>query len=73
MSYTSLPQAKRQFGEKLRRLRREKGLSQEKLAQKSKASRAYIGHLEAGTRTPSFRQLYFLAKALDIEIYELFR
>ncbi|MGE5690727.1 MAG: tetratricopeptide repeat protein [Pseudomonadota bacterium] len=52
-------------GERLRRLRRERGLSQRELASPG-VSYAYISRIEAGTRQPSVKALRKLARKLGV-------
>jgi ribosome-binding protein aMBF1 (putative translation factor) len=59
------------FGRRLRQLRKRKGWTQEKLAEKSEMSIDQIGHLERGNAT-TFDTLKKLAPALDIEVKDLF-
>ena len=59
------------FAENLRKIRRKKGLTQEKLAEKANMSLQYLALLEIGRKFPSGDMLERLAKALDIETYEL--
>ena len=51
-------------GENVARLRREKGLTQEQLADVSGFSQQYISGLERGRRNPTIVTLYELAQAL---------
>jgi transcriptional regulator with XRE-family HTH domain len=51
--------------------RREKGLTQEKLAEKTDMSTQYLAMLELAQKFPSGEMLERLAKSLDIETYEL--
>jgi transcriptional regulator with XRE-family HTH domain len=53
------------FGEVLQACRRQKGLSQEKLAEISRLDRTFISLLERGLRQPSLSTLLRLAQALD--------
>ena len=62
---------KEQFGAKLKRLRLEKGLSQEKLALKSGIDRTYLPGIEKGERNVSIEVLERLAKALDLKPSQL--
>jgi transcriptional regulator with XRE-family HTH domain len=59
------------FAENLRKIRRKKGLTQEKLAEKAGMSLQYLALLELSRKFPSGEMLERLATALDIETYEL--
>jgi transcriptional regulator with XRE-family HTH domain len=52
------------FGEILKQLRVEKGISQEHLAELADVDRTYISLLERGLRQPTISMLFKLAKAL---------
>lgn len=60
------------FGNKLKELRQEKGLSQEALALEIEVDRTYIGKIERAERNVSLKMIGKIAKALNIEIKELF-
>jgi transcriptional regulator with XRE-family HTH domain len=60
-----------QFGKHLRKLREEKGWTQEELADKAGMHFTYIGQIERGVRNPSLINLEKLAKALKIDGGEL--
>jgi transcriptional regulator with XRE-family HTH domain len=62
-----------QFGNKVKMLRLEKGLSQEALALEADLDRTYIPSIEKGKRNISLEVIYKLAKALDIEVADFFR
>jgi len=53
------------IGERLRRLRRERGLSQRQIAAPG-VTAAYISRIEAGAREPSVKALRLLARRLDV-------
>lgn len=55
----------------LRRLRVERGLSQERLAADSGVDRAYVGGIERQSENPSIDVLDKLALALGVEVGEL--
>lgn len=55
-----------QFGKHLRKLRKEKKLTQEQLADKANMHFTYIGQIERGLRNPSLVNLQKLAKALRV-------
>jgi transcriptional regulator with XRE-family HTH domain len=54
------------FGKKLQKLRTDRNLSQEKLAEIAGFDRTYISLLERGVRNPSLVNIVRLAKALNI-------
>lgn len=56
------------FGVRLKNLRRQNGLSQEKLAEISGLHRTYISSLERGSRNPTLTTLNTIAKSLNIKI-----
>src|SRR5262245_47190505 len=53
-------------GANLRRLRVQRGLSLEKLAQSSGVSRAMLGQIELGRSAPTINVLWKIARALDV-------
>lgn len=59
------------FGGVLRRHREQRGLSQERLAEKADLNRSYLGEIERGAATPSLVTLAKLAGALDINLSSL--
>jgi len=63
---------KRIFAANLKENRRKKGLTQEKLAETADISLRYIATLELGKSFPSGDMLEKLAKALDIQAFQLF-
>ena len=64
---------KQKFGNNLKRLRLEKGLSQEKLALNADIDRTYIPSIEKGERNVSIVIAEKLAIALNVPISELFK
>ena len=56
------------FGDRLRRLREEKRLSQAELAERTGFQPSAISHFESGRRAPSFDNLKKLADALAVTI-----
>jgi len=60
------------LGERMRKLRQAKGLSQEELAFKSGVHRTYLGGIERGERNPSLKNIAAIAKALGVTLSELF-
>ena len=63
---------RKEFGLRLRTLRRQAGLTQEQLAEAANVSVDFISLVERGINAPSFENLDKLAKALDVPIRELF-
>lgn len=62
----------RVFGTNLRRLRIEKGYSQEKFAELCGLHRTYISDIECFTRNISIGNVQKIANALEIDSYKLF-
>jgi transcriptional regulator with XRE-family HTH domain len=60
-------------GRNVKRVRQEKGLTQEQLAELSGFSQQYISGLEQGRRNPTIVSLYELATALRVSHLELVR
>jgi transcriptional regulator with XRE-family HTH domain len=60
------------FADNMREYRRKSGLTQEKLAEMVNVSTHHIGMIELTRNFPTFDLIERIAKALDIEIYELF-
>ncbi len=60
-------------GSNVKRVRQEKGLTQEQLADLSGFSQQYISGLEQGRRNPTIVTLYELALALGVSHLELVR
>lgn len=57
-----------EVGFKIRRIREERGLSQEELAALAGLHRAYVGQIERGEKNIGLKNLEKIAKALDIGI-----
>ena len=62
------------IGQNLKKWRKQKGFTQEKLAEASNYNLSFIGNLESSKvfQTISVGSLYHLAKILNIDISELF-
>jgi DNA-binding XRE family transcriptional regulator len=60
------------FGQRLRELRRERGMSQEAFADHCGYARSYMSRLERGAGNPSLEAIEILASALSVEVVELF-
>ena len=59
------------FGVNIRKIRKERGLSQEKLSFEAKLDRTYISGIERGERNPSLKNIGKIAKALKVKPKEL--
>lgn len=62
---------KKEFGERLKSIRRQKGLSQEALAFACELDRSYVGGVERGERNISLINICKLARALEVPPGEL--
>ncbi|MEP5758261.1 MAG: helix-turn-helix transcriptional regulator [Litoreibacter sp.] len=58
-------------GQNFARLRREQGLTQEQLEERSGFSQQYLSGLERGQRNPTVITLYELSQALGVSCVEL--
>lgn len=72
MDDTNEKSIKEAFGERVRTIRKDKGLSQEALALACDLDRTYIGGVERGERNISLVNIYKIADALAINASELF-
>ena len=59
------------LGLAVRELRRQRGMSQEELAQASGLHPTYISGIERGLRNPTWRSIGRVCKALDVKLSEL--
>ena len=58
-------------GQQVRRIRQQRRLTQEKLAERAGVSLSFVDHIECGTRRMSVDTLYRLALALDCSANDL--
>ena len=61
-----------EFGRQVRKLREERGLSQEQLADLCELDRTYVGGVERGERNVSLINIIRLSHGLEVEAKELF-
>lgn len=59
------------FGERLRTIRKEKGMSQERLAEATALSTNFIGEMERGIKAPGLGVIVRLSRALSVTVHEL--
>ena len=62
---------RQQVGRNLKRIRKERGMSQEELAFESGLHRTYISGIERGARNPTVVILARLAKTLQVSVDQL--
>ena len=63
---------KKEIGIRIRTFREQRGLTQEELGAIAHMHRAYIGHIERGQKNITVENLQKVAKALRVEIKDLF-
>ncbi len=61
----------KKFGDRVRKLRKEKGMTQEQLADAAQIERSYMGTIERDERNPTLMKVYNIAKALKISAGQL--
>jgi len=61
----------RRLGKSIKRVRKQKQLTQEELSNKVKVTPKYIQFIESAKRKPSLKTLYRIAKALKIKVKDL--
>ncbi len=64
---------KEQLGQRIKYLRNEKGISQEKFALSIDMDRSYYASVESGKRNISITNIHKIANGLDITLEELFK
>jgi transcriptional regulator with XRE-family HTH domain len=62
----------REFGLRIRQLRKESGMSQEKFALSIDMDRTYLASIEAGKRNPALQNIKKIADGLGISLSDLF-
>ena len=63
----------RDFGQRIKELRNQAGLSQEKFALKIGMDRTYYASVEAGKRNISLQNIQKIAEGFELSLSELFR
>lgn len=63
---------KEEFGLRVKSLRKNNGMSQNELAEKSGLNRPYISGIEQGKRNVSLEVIEKLAEALEVKIIDIF-
>lgn len=62
----------KKLGEKIRKIRRKRKLTQERLAELAKVDPKSIIEIEAGKRNPTLKTISKIANALGIEVKDIF-
>ncbi len=65
------PDIRARFGERLRTLRKRKGLTQAELAEKLGLDRSYVGEIEQGKRNPCLINLEIIAQGLQTTLSKM--
>lgn len=65
---SAIQKHRRLLGEAVRTARKERGFSQEKLAEKADLSTVFISRIERGVESPSVDNLQKIAKALGVRV-----
>ncbi len=73
LAMTSKKEILIKFGERVRKIRREKGLSQEELSFKADLHRTYIGMIERAEKNITLLNIEKIANALEVSVSELLR
>jgi transcriptional regulator with XRE-family HTH domain len=63
---------KKQVGQKIKKLRAVKGITQEKLAETAGISVDFLSLIERGRNAPSLESIEKIAKALGVPVKEIF-
>jgi len=63
----------KEFGQRIRKLRQQKKISQEELSFKCDLHRTYISDIERGTRNVSLKNIEIISLALGISISDIFK
>ena len=63
----------KRFGEQVKKIRKEKSMTQERLAELIDRDPRTIVAIEAGDRNPTLNTIYKIAQALKITLTELFK
>lgn len=62
----------KKFGQRIRELRKEKGMTQEQLSFEIDADNSYIANIENAHRDIPLSRIYKISKVLDVPLKDLF-
>lgn len=65
--------AAKKLGENIRRVRLDRGLTQDDLCRKLSIDTSYLSNVESGNKNPTLATIEKIAKALDVSIDELMK
>ena len=71
MSEHAVPHVRKFLGQRLRELRKQRGLSQERLGERSTLSGKFVGEVERGEKSISVDSLYRVSRALRVPLGHL--
>lgn len=60
------------LGRRIQKIRQEKGLTQEELAEKVGVSTTWIGYIETGYKRPNLKMIYKIARTLNTNVKDIF-
>ena len=69
----TIENSKKLFGQNMKEIRQEKGISQEKLAFDAGLDRTYISGVERGKRNISLINIIKISESLNVNIKDLFK
>lgn len=72
LNAAQLKKIRKEFGLRVRELRKERGYSQEAFADECGLHRTYIGAIERGERNVAIDNIAKIAKALNVKVSQLF-
>lgn len=64
---------RRAFGDRVTKLRKKRGWTQEDMAERSGIHRSYLAGIETGSRNPTLDVIVKVANSLHVPIADLFR
>lgn len=59
------------FGQRVREVRKTKGISQEKLAELAGIDRSYMGNIERGEKNVTLKKVYEICDTLNVNIKDM--
>lgn len=72
MAITKTTKKDYRLGRKLQKIRKDKGFTQEQLAEKVGVSTTWIGYIETGFKRPNLKLVYKIANILGVKVKDIF-